>query len=91
MLHRIITAVDKNSKNEKFAVILEMLDWSQAFDRLSHDLGVRSFVKNGVRQSLISILVSYFEDRNMRVKWNGAISSSRSLNGGGTQGDSWAY
>ena len=86
MLHRIITAVDKNSKNEKFAVILEMLDWSQAFDRLSHDLGVRSFVKNGVRHSLIPILVSYFENRNMRVKWNGKISSSRSLNGGGTQG-----
>ena len=76
-------------KKEKFAVILEMLDWSQAFDRLSHDLGVRSFVKNGVRHSLIPILVSYFVDRNMRVKWNGAISSSRSLNGG--EGGSWVY
>ena len=86
MLNRILTAVDKNSKNEKFAVILEMLDWSQAFDRLSHDLGVRSFVRNGVRHSLIPILVSYFENRNMRVKWNEKISSSRSLNGGGTQG-----
>ena len=86
MLHRILISVEKNSKNEAFAVILEMIDWSQAFDRLSHDIGVRSFLKNGVRHSLIPILVNYYENRNMQVKWNGKISTTRSLNGGGTQG-----
>ena len=86
MLHRILISVEKNSKNEAFAVILEMIDWSQAFDRLSHDIGVRSFLKNGVRHSLIPILVNYYENRNMQVKWNGTISTTRSLNGGGTQG-----
>ena len=41
MLHRILTAVDKNSQTEAIAVILNMIDWSQAFDRQSHILGVQ--------------------------------------------------
>ena len=86
MLHRILCAVDRNSQSEAFAVILNLIDWSQAFDRQSHKLGVQSFVKNGVRPALIPILVSFFEDRHMKVKWNGVTSSSRKLNGGGPQG-----
>ena len=31
LVNKILTAVDKNSAKEKFAVILTMLDWSQAF------------------------------------------------------------
>ena len=45
MLHRILTAVDRNSKTEAFAAIVNLVDWSQAFDRQSHNLGVESFVK----------------------------------------------
>ena len=86
MLHRIPCAVDRNSQSEAFAVILNLIDWSQAFDRQSHKLGVQSFVKNGVRPALIPILVSFFKDRHMKVKWNGVTSSSRKLNGGGPQG-----
>ena len=33
MLDRILRAVDTNSKKEAYAVILQMIDWSQAFDR----------------------------------------------------------
>ena len=40
MLHKILTAVDKNTANDKYAVILPMLDMSQAFERQSHSLGV---------------------------------------------------
>ena len=63
-----------------------MIDWSQAFDRQSHTLGVKSFIRNGVRPSLIPILISFFKDRRMKVKWNGEVSSPRCLNGGGPQG-----
>ena len=86
MLNRILTAVDRNSQTEAFAVILNMIDWSQAFDRQSHQLGIKSFIKNGVRPALIPIMISFFQDRKMKVKWNGKTSSERMLNGGGPQG-----
>ena len=40
MLHKIYTAVDRNNKMEAIGVILTMVDWSQAFDRQSHKLGI---------------------------------------------------
>ena len=86
MLHKILCAVDLNSKKEAYAVILSMVDWSQAFDRQSHFLGIKSFIKNGVRPSLIPVLINFFQDRQMVVKWNGVKSSTRPLNGGGPQG-----
>ena len=78
--------MDKNSQREAFAVIVTMVDWSQAFDRLSHKLGIESFIENGVRSSLIPILVSFFQNRKMKVKWNKSTSSMHNLNGGGPQG-----
>ena len=86
MLNRILTAVDQNSQTEAFAVIINMIDWSQAFDRQSHKLGIESFIRNGVRPALIPILISFFQNRQMKVKWNGETSASRVLNGGGPQG-----
>ena len=86
MLHRILTAVDKNSQKEAIAVLVNLVDWSQAFDRQSHKLGVQSFIKNGVRPGLIPILISFFKHRRMKVKWNKESSSTYSLNGGGPQG-----
>ena len=80
------TSVDKNSKREAICAILHMVDWSQAFDRQSHKLGVKSFIENGVRPALIPVLVNFFQNRKMRVKWKGHVSSFRNLNGGGPQG-----
>ena len=65
MLHRIVTSIDKNSQSEARAVILNMVDLSQAFDRQSHDLGIKSFIANGVRPSLIPILISFFKNRRI--------------------------
>ena len=64
------------------------IDWKQAYSRQCHTLGVQSFLKNGVRPSLIPILISYFEDREMRVKWHGKLSQPRKLPGGGAMGTS---
>ena len=86
MLHNILVATDKNSQAEKFAVILSLIDWSQAFDRQSHQLGILSFIENGVRSSVIPYLISYFQKRKMVVKWNECFSSLRNLHGGGPQG-----
>ena len=86
MLNRIITAVDINARYQAYAVILQMIDWSQAFDRQCHTLGIKSFIENGVRPSIIPVMISYFENRSMKVKWKGCFSSVRKMNGGGAQG-----
>ena len=65
-----------------------LIDWKQAYSRQCHTLGVLSFIDNGVRPALIPLLVSYFEDRQMRVKWHGETSAPRQLPGGGAMGAS---
>ena len=82
MLHSIIKALDQ----KETAVILQQIDWSQAFDRQNHNLGIKSFINNGVRPQLIPVLISYFKERRIRVKWKNQFSSSHNLNGGGPQG-----
>ena len=62
------------------------VDWKQAYSRQCHTLGVKSFMKNGVRPALIPLLISYFEDQQMKVKWHGKISKSRNLPGSGAMG-----
>ena len=64
------------------------IDWKQAYSRQCHTLGVQSFINNGVRASLIPLRISYFKDREMRVKWHGVISRHRKLPGGGAMGAS---
>ena len=86
MIHKILTATDRNSKEEAKAVIVQMIDWQSAFDRQCHRQGIMSFIKNGVRKPLVPILMSYFIDRQMAVKWNGRMSKPHPLPGGGAQG-----
>ena len=71
MIHEILVSVDSNSKLEKFAVFCSFIDWKQAFDRQCPTLGVQSFVRNGVRNSIVPLLISYFKNRKMIVKWHG--------------------
>ena len=86
ILNQILTGVDKNSQDEAFCAILNMVDWSQAFERQSHRLGVQSFIDNGVRPAIMPVLLNFFQNRRMRVKWKGFLSTLRRLNGGGPQG-----
>ena len=88
MIDRILTILDTNNHKEKYAVIAQLVDWSQAFDRQCPKLGIESFLKNGVRKSLIPILISYFQNRKMKVKWHNKLSTVRDLPGGGPQGAS---
>jgi hypothetical protein len=94
LLHRILTSVDRNSKGEVNAVLCMFVDWKQAYSRQCHTLGVHSFITNGVRPSLIPLLINYIEDHQMRVKCHGKLSTPRKLPGGGAMGASlgnWEY
>ena len=86
MIHRILTETDNNSRGEIKAVLCSFIDWKQAYSRQSHILGVRSFIRNGVRPSLIPLLISYFQSRQMRVKWHGKLSKSCNMPGSGAMG-----
>ena len=57
-----------------------------AHTRFCPKLGIESFQKNGVRPSLIPVLVNYFQDTKMSVKWHGCCSVPKKINGGGPQG-----
>ena len=93
-IDRILESLDKTSKKESCAILATLVDWKQAFPRQCPKLGVEAFIRNGVRPSLIPLLISYFQGRKMKVKWHGRLSSSRDLNGGGPQGSTfgiWEY
>ena len=79
-------AVDSNSKGEVKAVLATFVDWKQAFPRQCPKLGVDAFITCGVRPALIPLLVSYFQNRRVKVKWKGILSNIRKLKGGGPQG-----
>ena len=61
MINEILTCLDTDTANEKNAAFCSLIDWKQAFDRQCPTLGVQSFVNNGVRGSLIPLLISYFQ------------------------------
>ena len=86
MVNKILTILDTNNDTEKYAVFAQLIDWSKAFDRQDPTLGIKAFIRNGVRPTLIPLLVSYFQHRKMIVKWHGTRSSTRDLPGGGPQG-----
>ena len=86
MVHKILSALDHKERRHSFAVIANYIDWNNAFPRQCPKLGIESFIQNGVRPSLIPVLINYFQDREMTVKWHGCQSTSRKIKGGGPQG-----
>ena len=82
----MLTTVDANSGRQAFAVIANFVDWKDAFPRQCPELGIKSFIRNGVRPALIPLLINYFQGRQMVVKWHGVMSKPRKINGGGPQG-----
>ena len=63
LINKILVNLDGTSARESMAAFLMMVDSSKAFDRQSHILGIQSFIDNGVRPSLIPILMSFFIGR----------------------------
>ena len=51
MIHRVHTAVDKNSIREAVAVVANLIDWNSAFVRQCPKLGIISYQKNGIQNS----------------------------------------
>ena len=86
MINRIVTSVDNNSKGEIRSILMTFVDWKSAFSKQCHTLGIESFIRNGVRPALIPLLISYFQNRVIKVKFHGKISKGRNQPGSGAQG-----
>ena len=86
LIDRLMSSLDNNSKGDIFAGCLSLFDYQRAFSRQCHKLGVKSFIRNGVRPALIPILVNYHQGRSCRIKWRGLLSKKRLLPGSGAQG-----
>jgi hypothetical protein len=56
MLHRML---DNNSKGDVFAVVVNLIAWNNVFTRQCPKSGIESFIQNGVRPSLISVLTTF--------------------------------
>ena len=85
MIHKILSDTESKS-TEATAVLATMFDWQDAFPRQCPKLGIEAFIRCGVRPSLIPVLINYFQNRKMVVKWHNKCSHEQQLNGGGPQG-----
>ena len=94
LMNKIQSTLDRNNIEESYAVILNLYDWKSAFDMQCPILGLKSFIRNGVRPYLLPVLRNFLQNRRLKVKWHNKMSSERPLNGGGPQGGTlgiWEY
>ena len=88
--HYLINMIDKilsdSDAKGVTAVLATFVDWKDAFPNQCPELGIKSFIECGVRPSLIPVLISYFQERSVIVKWNGVKSKPKNVPGGGPQG-----
>ena len=86
MLRLVLSETDANLRGQIKAVLATFIDWQEAYSRQSHILGVKSFIANGVMHSLIPLLISYFQSREMKIKWHSNFSKSQHMLCSGVMG-----
>ena len=82
MMHTWLSYPDSPNKHLRLC----FLDFSKAFDRISHNVLIRKLVDLGVRRCLIPWIISFLSDRRQRVKIGEAFSDWLSVNAGVPQG-----
>ena len=86
LIDRILTHLQPNIQGDPKAVLATFLDWSAAFDRQCPRLAIMKFIHLNLRPSLVTLLVSYLQNRKMVVKFRDAKSTEHDMPGGGPQG-----
>ena len=61
------------------AVLATFVDWKDAFPTQCPTLGIKTFLDCGVRPSLIPVLIDYFKNCSVVVKWPGRKSTKREV------------
>lgn len=68
------------------AILLALIDFSKAFNRMDHNHLITLLSDSGVPSWLLTLSLSYLSNRKMVVRYRGSISSEEDLPGGGPQG-----
>ena len=83
MIHFILGKLD--TKNPK-AVIATLVDFSKAFNRISHNRLLTILSDLNIPCCALKLISSYLTNRSMCVRYNGAVSDFQPTPGGGPQG-----
>ena len=81
----ILRNLDRSSRSPA-AVIAATVDFSKAFNRMSHNKIVTILSDLNIPTCALRLIISYLTDRSMCIRYHGAVSSDRSMPGGGPQG-----
>ena len=84
LVDRVLKLPDEN--HEQSAVLAIGVDWESAYDKIDPSITVSRFLEMGLRPSLAPLLIDYFSDRKMTVRFNNESSSVHRLIGGTGQG-----
>ena len=87
-LINFIVAAQENT--DQTAILACLVDFSKAFNRQDHTVLITKLSQMEVPGWLLRIIISFLKDRKMVVRFNGAVSTERSLPGGGPQGTTLA-
>ena len=85
MLDFIQSNLDKTHK-EPTAVLLALVDFSKAFNRIDHNILVTLLADLNIPTCALRLIISYLTQRKMCVRYNGAESKEQDIPGGGPQG-----
>ena len=85
MIDFILSNLDNSSKNPG-AVIAATVDFSKAFNQMSHNKIVTILSDLNIPTCALRIIISYLSNRSLCIRYHGAVSSDRDMPGGGPQG-----
>ena len=85
MIDFILRNLDNNAKNPS-AVLGVTVDFSKAFNRMSHNKIVTILSDLNIPTCALRLIISYLNERTMCIRYSGAVSSDRMMPGGGPQG-----
>jgi len=72
--------------NKETPVFSAFLDASKAFDRTNHNLLFAKFIKRNVPMCIVRLLLSWYRQQTMQVKWGTNYSSHFTVTNGVRQG-----
>ena len=72
--------------NRSYAVLTTLLDFSGAFNRISHNLIITRLAEMSVPNWLLKIIIGFLKNRKLVVKHRGVFSKMENMPGGGPAG-----
>ena len=81
LLQQIITGFDERKLTQ-----IAFCDLSKAFDTVDHNILIRKMENYGIQEGALTLLISYLQNRQQRVHWNGMFSDWKDLTKGVPQG-----